>query len=240
MKARVLIADDHELVSQGIERVLESDFDVVGIVTNGRELLEEALRLRPQVVILDIGMPYLNGIEAATRLHDSLPAVKVLFVTQHTDRYYVHAAFRAGGRGYVVKQSAAREVHEAMNAVLDGHLYISPALAKDLPPLTTLYQTPAKPGSGDMTPREREVLQLVAEGRTGKEIAQHLGISVKTVEFHKSGIMATLGLRTTAELTRYAVEHGIISVRTTGGTEPAADPPGGGGEIRLQRNRTRS
>jgi DNA-binding NarL/FixJ family response regulator len=217
IRTRILIADDHELVSRGIEQVLESDFDVVGMVANGRELLTEASRLRPDVVILDIAMPVLNGIEAAVRLRNSLPDVKLLFVTQQADHQYVQAAFRAGGNGYVVKQSAAREVREALNAVLAGDFYISPVLAKDLAPLTAKGENPGELFSADMTPREREVLQLVAEGKTGKEIAQSLGISLKTVEFHKHGIMEALGLRTTAELTRYALEHGIVAMQRLDG-----------------------
>jgi DNA-binding NarL/FixJ family response regulator len=212
MKARILIADDHELISRGIERVIDSEFDVVGVVANGRDLLSEALRLRPQAIILDIAMPFLNGIEAAIQLSKSYPDVKLLFVTQHADRQYVQAAFRAGGRGFVLKQSAAKEVREALRVVLKGQFYVSPALQRDLPSVVALYQNPADLFSGSMTPREREVLQLVAEGRTGKEIAQRLGISIKTVEFHKRGMMEALGLRTIAELTRYALEHGIIAL----------------------------
>jgi DNA-binding NarL/FixJ family response regulator len=158
-----LIADDHELVSKGIERILENEFDVVGVVSDGRELLAEASRSQPDVIILDIAMPLLNGIEAASRLHNSLPNTKLLFVAQQVDRHYVQAAFHAGGHGYVLKQSAAGEVREAAKAVLAGRFYISPALAKDLPPIAELRTNPAELFPGDLTPREREVLQLVAE-----------------------------------------------------------------------------
>ena len=213
IRTRILIADDHELIARGIERVLENDFDVVGVVANGRDLLSEALRLQPNVIVLDIAMPVLNGIEAAVRLRSTLPDVKLVFITQHIDRQYVQAVFRAGGHAYVVKQTAATEVREALTAVLKGRFYVSPVLAKDLPTLNELCENPGEFFSGGMTPREREVLQLVAEGKTGKEIAESLGISTKTVEFHKRGISEALGLRTTAELTRYALEHGIIAPR---------------------------
>ena len=213
MQTRILIADDHELISQAIARLLENEFNIVGVVSNGVELMDHALRLQPDVVILDIGMPLLNGIEAATRLHEMLPKSKLLFVTQHADRHYVQAAFRAGGHGYVLKQSAASEVHDALKALLSGKFYVSRALVKDLPPAPELHQNPVDMFSSGITPREREVLQLVAEGKAIKEIANILNISGKTVEFHKRGIMQSLKLRTTAELTRYALEHGIIEMR---------------------------
>ncbi len=133
-------------------------------------------------------MPVLNGIEAASRLHNSHPDVKLLFITQHADRHYVQAAFRAGVHGYVLKQSAATEIREALKAVLAGRFYVSPALAKDLPPISELRKNPAELFSADMTPREREVLQLVAEGKTMKEIAQVLGISAKLWNFTSAGL----------------------------------------------------
>lgn len=217
-RPRVLIADDHELVARGIEKVLGEDAEIVGVVANGQELLSAALRLRPHVVIVDIAMPFLNGLDAALRLRGSLPDVKLLFITQYTDRQYVEAAFRVGGHAYVLKQSAAKEVCEAMKAILKGEYFVSSLLRKDLPPLTKLRQNPAEFFGSQLTSRQREVLQMVAEGKTAKEIAQILNISHKTVEFHKSGIMELLGLKTIAELTRYALEHRLIPTQGTSGS----------------------
>jgi DNA-binding NarL/FixJ family response regulator len=216
MRTRVLIADDHPLIAEGIERLLHDGIEVIGIVSNGRELLSEAMRLRPDVIVLDVAMPSMNGIEAAMRLREKLPSAKLMFVTQQTDRHYVQAALAAGAQAYVLKQSASVEVRDALDAVRAGKTYISRALVKDLPPIAELRAKAAATPGENMTPREREVLQLVAEGKSVKEVASILKISPRTVEFHKRGVMEALGLRTTAELTRYDIEHGIISVRNGG------------------------
>jgi DNA-binding NarL/FixJ family response regulator len=207
---RILLADDHVLVAEGIRKILENDYELLGVAANGRELLDQALITRPDVVILDVAMPVMNGIEAAGRLTQALPRTKLIFVTQQSGRHYAEAAFRAGAHGYVLKQSAASDLLHALQTVLRGQYYVSPLLASDLPSISELRQNPTTLFGSDMTPRQREVLQLVAEGKTLKEVASILNISVKTVEFHKHGIMEVLGLRTTAELTRYAIEHGII------------------------------
>jgi len=211
-KARVLITDDHALVAEGLARILSAEYDVVGISPNGRALLDDAMRLNPDVVCLDIAMPELNGIEAAMQLARTAPRIKIVFVTQQIDLQYLRAAFRAGARAYVAKQSASQEMLEALRRVLDGRRYISPLMAKEWPNLVhELQRNPAKFFTDALTPRQREVLQLVAEGKTVREISLVLKISPKTVEFHKNGLMNELGLRTTADLTRYALANHIIA-----------------------------
>lgn len=198
---RLLLADDHALVVAGLRKLLEPEFDVAGTATDGRVLISMAQRLKPDVVLLDISLPLLNGIDAAKALKEALPDVKIVFVTMHSDPDYVAEAFRAGGSGYVLKRSAASELVSAINEVLAGRVYLTPLVA-----------VPSAFGkhTGELTTRQREVLQLVAKGRSTKEIAAILHISVKTVEFHKSGISQKLAIRSTAELTKWAIDHGII------------------------------
>ncbi len=214
-RARILLADDHTLVVEGIRKLLESRFDLVGAVEDGRAVVTEAARLRPQVIVLDISMPLLNGIDAARQLRKAVPDAKIVFLTMHADPMYVTEAFRAGGSAYLLKRSAATELIFAIEEVLKGRYYVTSAVAKDVIDPTALCQTGSssrpRNDAQRLTPRQREVIQLVAEGKSTKEIASILGISVKTVEFHKSRIMEELGRRTTAELTRYAVAHGLVS-----------------------------
>lgn len=206
-KPRLLLADDHTLVLEGLCRLLDGEFEVVGAVENGRLLVEAAETLRPDVILLDISMPLLNGIDAARLLQASVPESKLLFVTMHADREYVREAFRAGASGYVLKRSAVSELASALREVLKGNRYITPLIPAEV--LVDALDTPQE-NEGKLTMRQREVLQLVAEGHSAKEIAEVLKISVKTAEFHKAGIMDRLGLRTTAELTRYALAQGMI------------------------------
>lgn len=210
-KPRLLLADDHSLVIEGIRRILEDHFDVVGAVEDGRALVEAAATLRPELVLLDISMPLLNGIDAARRLKQQHPEIKIIFVTMHADRAYVNEAFKAGASGYLLKRSAGAELLQAIESVLGGNSYVTPLIAKDLIQ-AAVHGTGGVPPARDLlTPRQREVLQLVAEGHSVKEIASLLGISPKTVEFHKAQIMDQLDLRTTAELTKYAITHGLTS-----------------------------
>jgi DNA-binding NarL/FixJ family response regulator len=213
MPKRLLLADDHALMLEGLTRLLSGEFEIVGTATNGRTLLEEAQRLRPDVVVLDIAMPGLNGIEAARRLIKLLPETKIVFITQQGDPAYVHAAFTAGAKGYVVKQSASVELVKAIRHALQGHYYVTPQAGVEVAQLVELNpdKNPSELFGSALTPRQREVLQLVAEGKTSREISSLLRISLKTVEFHRNALMDELGLRTTAELTRYALSHGIIS-----------------------------
>ena len=210
-RRRILIADDHALVAEGLRGILSVDYDVVGISPDGRALLADATRLRPDIICLDIGMPSLNGIEAALQLTRTLPAIKLVFVTQQIDVQYLRAAFRAGGVAFVAKQSASSELLTALRTVPLAKLYITPILLRESPDLARdLARDPSTVYFDALTGRQREVLQLIAEGKAMKEISSALGISVKTVEFHKNALMNELGLRTTADLTRYALAHRII------------------------------
>lgn len=198
---------------EGLTRLLASEFDVVGTVSNGRTLLTEAERLRPDVIVIDIGMPEMNGIEAARRLSKSLPSAKLVIVTQQLDPAYLHAAFSAGAKAYVAKQSAARELVHAIRLALRDSYYVTPLAGEEAANLLALdpKRNPAGMFGARLTPRQREVLQLVAEGKTTKQISAVLNISPKTVEFHRNSLMEELGVRTTAELTRYAITRGIVT-----------------------------
>ncbi|MCC2643409.1 MAG: Response regulator, LuxR family [Nitrospira sp.] len=208
---RVLLADDHTLVLEGFRRIVEQRCEVVGTVEDGRALLDAAARLRPHLILLDISMPLLNGIDAARQVKKLLPDVKLIFVTMHADPAYVSEAFKVGASAYLLKRSAARELDQAIDSVLKGQYFVTSLLTRDL--VTSLSEGHANlfAPRQELTPRQREVLQLVAEGRTIKEIAALLNISPKTVEFHKAQIMFHLNLHTTAELTKYALTHGLTS-----------------------------
>jgi DNA-binding NarL/FixJ family response regulator len=209
-KPRTLIGDDHALLAEGIASVLRSTCDVIGICSNGRQLLEDSTRLSPDIIIFDIGMPEMNGLEAAKRIHAAQPNIILLCVTQQITLPYLRAAFQSGAIGYVAKQAASTELETAISRALRGRQFITPFLEEAyeeslLNRPNLLSQNAGEP----LTPRQREVLQLLAEGKQNKEIATALQVSAKTVEFHRAAIMATLGLRSTAELTRYAVAHGL-------------------------------
>lgn len=211
---RLLLADDHTLMLEGLIGVLKHHYEIVGTAENGRVLLEEAERLRPDIILLDVSMPELNGIEAARRIREQFPATKLIFVTQQLNPEYVRAAFEAGAMAYVAKQSAGTELLDAIRLVEAGRYYATPLVATKEPHVTSLRGTTKNPASlfgARLTPRQREVLQLIAEGRTAKEISAALNISTKTVEFHRNSIMNELSLRTTAELTRYAITQGIVA-----------------------------
>jgi DNA-binding NarL/FixJ family response regulator len=212
-KKRVLIADDHGLVAEGLVRLLNPEFQTIGVSYNGRSLLSDAVELRPDLIVLDVSMPELNGIEAAKILSKALPPSKLIFVSQHIDPRYVRAAFSAGAVGYVAKNAASEELIMALRQALAGGTYISPMLQEKLAfePIVELRKHTSKQ-ENELTSRQRQVLQLIAEGKTTREIAASLGISAKTVEFHKKAIMDQTALRTTAELTRYALANGIVSM----------------------------
>lgn len=213
MRKRLLIADDHELVLAGISQILAPEFDIVGTANNGRALLNEAKRLLPDLIVVDLGMPELNGVEATRQVMAVAPRTKIIVLTQQLSSNHVHAAFQAGARGYVAKQAAATELVTAVHAVLGNRYYVTP-LAVPTAALKSargaMDSNPAELFADALTPRQREVLELVARGKSAKEIASALNISVKTVDFHKGVLMDELGLRTTAELTRYAIANGII------------------------------
>jgi DNA-binding NarL/FixJ family response regulator len=210
-RPRILIADDHPLLVEGLRAVLANECDVVGVANDGLALVAAAKQLKPDVILVDIGLPALNGIEAARLIKKSVPAAKLVMLTQHKERQYVHAAFAAGAAAYVIKQSAATELIAAIGVIRDGGRYVSPAVAQGIPQALLQGRGPASAlFLAELTERQRQVLQLIAEGKTAKQIAAVLEISPKTVEYHKASIVDQLGLRTTAELTRYAIEHGIV------------------------------
>jgi DNA-binding NarL/FixJ family response regulator len=210
-RPRVLLADDHTLVLDGFRKLLEDRCEIVGVAEDGRTLLRKAQELQPDIVTLDISMPQLNGIDAARKLKKILPRTKLIFVTMHADPAYVNEAFKAGASGYLLKRSAGSELLQAIQSALDGQCYVTPLVAKGLVKSVITGGRTAVFKDEPLTARQREVLQLVAEGMTVKEIASTLNISPKTVEFHKSQIMTQLDLHTTAELTKYALVHGLIA-----------------------------
>jgi DNA-binding NarL/FixJ family response regulator len=207
-KSRVLIADDHKIVVEGLKKLLSSDFDVIGAVADGRELLAASEKLHPDVIVADISMPNLNGIEAVRQIKKLHEEVKVVFLTMHPDVTYAASAFKAGASGYVLKHSAPDELVTAIREALQGRTYITPLIAGRL---LEVYEKGDHEGNEvlNLTSRQREVLQLLAEGHSVKDIASILNVSIKTVEYHKYRMMEDLGLKTLAELVRYAVKHGI-------------------------------
>jgi DNA-binding NarL/FixJ family response regulator len=209
MRARVLLADDHPVVAEGIRSMLENDFDVVGIASDGRALLEAARAVRPDVILTDISMPNLNGLEAIRNLRATEKRVKVVVLTMHADAHLAAKAFQAGASGYLLKTSTAEELVGAVREVLDGGVYLTPSIPRDLYDVLREGKTEADDA---LTPRQREVLQLVAEGRTMKEVAGILGISTRTAESHKYEMMRVLGVQTTAELVQHAVKTGLVAV----------------------------
>lgn len=212
-RSRLLLADDHLLMLEGLTRLLASQFEVVGAVPNGRVVLEEAQRLKPDVILLDVAMPELNGIETARNLAVILPSAKIVFVSQQLSRAYVQAAFAAGAKAYVAKQSAASELVAAIRMAVSGGYYVTPLAGPEVVEYLGLHpqENPAEVFGAKLTPRQREVLQLVAEGKSSKEISAALRISLKTVEFHRNSLMDVLGIRSIAELTRYAISQGMLN-----------------------------
>jgi len=208
----LLLADDHTLVLEGISRLLESEYEIVGMSADGKALVADALRLEPDIILLDISMPEMTGIEATRILRAALPKTKIVMVTQQNGQGYIQEAFRAGAAGYLLKQSAAAELRNALKEVLIGHYYVTPLVTQGIAPsLLRPLVNPSELFGKSLTPRQREVLRFVAQGKQVKDIAVRLKISPKTVEYHKSVLMEELGRHTTAELTRYAIENGIIT-----------------------------
>ena len=208
-RPRVLLADDHTMFSQGLQSLLEDDFDLVGAVADGEALVEAARRLNPDVIIVDISMPMMNGLDAVRQLKKDGATAKIIFLTMHADDRLLAEAFRCGGSGYVLKQSAGEELITGIGKVLAGQKYVTPLIATEwAEDLTKRVRGTQKL---TLTPRQREVLQLVIEGCTMKEVATRLGISTRTAESHKYEIMEGLGVETTAELIQYAVKLGLTS-----------------------------
>ena len=207
-RPRVVLADDHRMFAEGIKGILAPEFDLLEVVEDGQALLEATRRLKPDVVVADITMPRLNGIDATARLKQIDERLRVVLLTMHPDVAFVRRAFAAGASGYVLKHSAPEELIAAIRAALEGKTFVTPTLAGEL--------MHAPSGKGDplasLTPRQRQILQLVAEGRSAKEIAAELELSTRTVEFHKYRIMETLNLHTTAELVHFAIKHGLVEI----------------------------
>ncbi|MGH9846028.1 MAG: response regulator [Blastocatellia bacterium] len=211
-KTKVLLADDHTIVAEGLRSLLEDDFDLVGTVNDGRALLKAAHELRPDVIVVDISMPLLNGLDAVRQLkRDGVPA-KIVFLTMHAEAQMATEAFRAGASGYLLKQSAGEELITAIHEVVKGRSYVTPLITKDVLSFLMDVARNADRPSVRLTPRQREVLQLIAEGRAMKEIASILNISARTVESHKYEMMETLGVESTPELVQYAIKIGLVSV----------------------------
>lgn len=209
-RPRLLIADDHKIFVEGMKRLLSADFDIAGVAEDGRKLVAAAEKLRPDVIVADISMPMLNGIEALRQLRKKDKQAKVVFLTMHPDVTYAAAAFEAGASGYVLKHSAPSELVTAIHEALKGHTYVTPMIAGELMGAYRDGST-KKPAGVELTSRQRDVLQLLAEGKSAKEIAAILNISARTVEFHKYRMMEDLGIKTVAELVRFAVKHGIVA-----------------------------
>ena len=208
MRIRILLADDHMMVRQGIRALLEKEgFEVVAEAMDGRDAVRLAEKLKPDVAVLDIAMPLLNGIDAAREIRRVSPKTKTTLLTVHEENQYVVEALRAGVTGYVVKTKAAEDLVKAIREVSLGAVYMSPGVSREA---VRAYLDGTEPSNDGLTPREREVLQLVAEGKTTKEVAAVLGISVKTAESHRSRIMEKLDIHETASLVRYAIRLGVI------------------------------
>ncbi len=208
-RARLLIADDHTLLAEACKSLLEPEFEVVGIVDNGRALLRMAGELKPEVVIVDIAMPQLNGLDAADQIKRLLPATKLVFLTMNMSPEVAAEAFRRGASGYVVKSSAAEELVIAIRRALRSESYMSPSITKETVDYL-LRSGSSYAGEKHITARQSEILQLLAEGKSMKEVAGVLNLRPGTVAFHKYRMMETLGLKTNAELLQYAIKHHLV------------------------------
>ena len=208
-RPRILLADDHVMLAQALEHLLQTEFDVVGTVSDGRALLKAAGALTPDVVVVDIGMPLLNGLDAGEQLKALHPHIKVIYLTQNREPRFAIEAFRRQASGYLLKDSAASELTTAIRDALRGKTYVSPVIARGIQDemATPVEQIELR----ELSPREREVLQLLAEGKSMKEVAALLDISPRTVEFHKYRIMELLRVKTNAELVQQAIKLGLIA-----------------------------
>lgn len=216
MKPQVIVADDHRLVAEGVVKILEKEYSVVATPADGRSFIEAVEKFRPDLALVDISLPQLNGLDACRHLKKSCPEVKIIILTMHSEQHFVNEAFRIGVGGYVLKTSVADELLFAAKEVLKGCTYISPVVAQGL--VNQAFESPTEsPRGSKSTPtvmlslRQREVLQLIAEGKSNKEIASAINVTVKTIEFHKARISKELGVRTTAELTKKALILGLIA-----------------------------
>jgi|SRR5579863_4008957 len=210
-RSRVLIADDHNLVAELCKRLLESEFDVVGIVSNGRALVRAAGELKPDAIVLDIAMPVLNGLDAGRQIKEMLPAVKLVYLTMNPDADVAAEAFRCGASGYLLKTCAAAEMVTAMREVLRGKSYMSRALPRDTVNFMRRQDKKLVEEDDRLTERQREVLQLLAEGKVMKEVGGILNMTTRTVAYHKYRIMEVLGAKSNAELVKYAIRNHMVA-----------------------------
>lgn len=207
-RPRLLLADDHSLVLGAFENLLSGECDIVGQVADGRALIDAAEKLKPDVIVLDIGMPLLNGLEAGRQIKRRLPEVKLVFLTMHEDADLAADAFRSGASAYLLKRSAASELVTAIREVMQGRSYVTPLITAGL--VGSLLNVDEQKPAPELTPRQREILQLLAEGRSMKEVGTLLNLTARTVAFHKYRIMDQLKVKSTAELIQYAVRHHIV------------------------------
>ncbi|HYO10680.1 MAG TPA: response regulator transcription factor [Tepidisphaeraceae bacterium] len=215
MGMRILLADDHQIVREGLRTLLNQhdDMEVIGEAADGRRAVELATELAPDVVVMDVGMPGLNGIEATRQISLKGPETTVVALSMHSDRRFMGEMLKAGAKGYLLKDGAFEELATAIRSVCDDKVYLSPKIADVVVDDYVRRQGPAEPGAfAKLTPREREVLQLMAEGRATKEIAMDLRVSIKTVETHRRQIMEKLNIYSVAELTKYAIREGLTSL----------------------------
>ena len=211
-RPRVLLADDHLMVAEALRSLLMPEFDLVGVVEDGRALLEAAAALKPDVIVADITMPHLNGIDALVQIRQGGNRVPVVFLTMHRDVSFARRALESGASGFVLKHSASAELVTAIRAALAGKAYLTPQLAGEVLEAMKHGSERAADPVAALTPRQREILQLLAEGRAVKEIASRLAISSRTVEFHKYQMMETLGIHTNAELIHFALKNGLVEL----------------------------
>jgi DNA-binding NarL/FixJ family response regulator len=210
--ARILLADDHPLVLESVKQLLEPDFSVVGTAQTGQEVLEQAQKLNPDIVMLDANMPGMNGFEAARKLKTILPAVKIIFVTMLTEAIAVSEGFRAGAMGYVLKQDASDELHAAVKSVMANRRFVSSKLDMEVREAMECQWSRPEGYTTNLTERQRQILAMLANGSSTKNIAKELNISMKTVEFHKANITRKLGVRTTSDLIRVALSSGMTAL----------------------------
>ncbi len=210
-KPTVLLADDHKIMAEGLRSLLEPEFELTGMVADGRALMDAASKIHPDVIVADISMPLLNGIDAVRQIKETDPNTRVVFLTMHADVAYAAAAFEAGASGYVLKHSAPKELLTAIREVLQGRTYVTPIIAGELMETYKKGNHVQSATVSKLSSRQREVLQLLCEGKLAKEVAGILNISPRTVEFHKYKMMEVLHIDTFAELVQFAVKHGIVS-----------------------------
>ncbi len=209
-RSRVLLADDHVLILEGLRKILEPFHEVVGAVSDGRSLVDAALRLKPDLIVLDVTMPLLTGVDAARQIHKRLPRTKLLFLTVHANPAYLREAWSAGASGYILKSSTREQILDAVTKALAGQTYISPGIVAEDFDLSRWRGEKGLESAAALTSREREILRTLAEGRTAKEAGAALGISHKTVAFHRNNVKRKLGVRKTVELIKRAMDEGLI------------------------------